>query len=337
MSITSQDYRPYSGSLAQLARRQGDVAAHAQLLAAGVPAATIRDRCRPGGRWQRPLPGVVVLHSGPLTGEERYRAALCYATRRTASPLPAPGRAPAEAVITGAAALMLHQVRAARMCGPQMIDVLVPYRRNVRSREWVRVYRTRRFPGVAAGGRGLPVAPLLRATVDAVRHAPDPGWVRGLLHEVVQARGVSLEELGAELRSECLGTRPGVAQVLGELVAGTRSPGEGLARRVVEGAGLPRPLWKPRLYVGGEFLCVADAYWARHGVLLDVDSRAQYFSVADWERARERHRRLEETGLWVVRVTPGQLAREPGRVVAEVRAALEAGPHGPLGRVSVRG
>lgn len=61
---------------ADLRRR---VLSAAQLKMRGVSVAEAAARCGDGGPWQRPLPGVYVLHPEPLTGEERLRAALLYA------------------------------------------------------------------------------------------------------------------------------------------------------------------------------------------------------------------------------------------------------------------
>lgn len=70
-------------------RTDGDVRQRvlsaAQLSARGVSAAEAAARCRAGGPWQQPLPGVYVLHPEPPTGEERLVSALLYAGRPPAS------------------------------------------------------------------------------------------------------------------------------------------------------------------------------------------------------------------------------------------------------------
>ncbi|MDV9177700.1 hypothetical protein R6V09_47225, partial [Streptomyces sp. W16] len=67
--------RPLS-HLSEVHRR---VLTTAQLRAHGVPAAEVNEQCRPDGPWQQLLPGVVLLHPGPPTGEERLHAVLTYA------------------------------------------------------------------------------------------------------------------------------------------------------------------------------------------------------------------------------------------------------------------
>jgi hypothetical protein len=175
----------------------------------------------------------------------------------------------------------------------------------------------------------LPVAPLLRAVVDAVRQEGGEQEA-GALYEVVQARGVTPEALAAELRAERLARRPGVREVLDDLDAGVRSPAEARARRLVEGADdVPHPLWNPSLFLDGEHLADPDAYWPAHGVMFEVDSLRHHFAVADHQRTLARHNRITRAGLMALHVTPGMVREEPERVLADLRELLAGGPYGP--------
>lgn len=157
----------------------------AQLKMRGVSVAEAAARCGDGGPWQRPLPGVYVLHPEPPTGEERLRAALLYAGRPPASgrrSVPAqPGPEAAdpesgygEAMITGLAALALHGFAAAPPPAPaDAVDVLVPRTRRLRSVGYVRLVRSAGTPR-AEQLRGLPVAPVERALADAIAGLGDP-------------------------------------------------------------------------------------------------------------------------------------------------------------------
>ncbi len=317
-----------------LARRQHEVATRAQLVAAGVPTSTVTRRCR-NGVWQRHLPGVIVLHSGPLSWQQRYLAALLYAAGRRD---PAPGGRAGPALVTGVAALALYGLR----CAPppervREVDVLVPTGFGVRPQRCVRVHRTQRLPQTVLLAGRLPAVPLPRAVVDAVRVGGPGTAVPGLLHEVVQTRRVTPRRLTAELRAAKLSGQADVAGVLREIAAGVRSPAEGLARGVVLAAGLPAPLWNPRLTLDGEFLAVPDAYWQREGVLLEVDSREHHWAVTAWEGTMARHNRLAALGFQVLHVSPRQLREQPDEVVAALRTALATGPHGPAARVRVSG
>ncbi|MCT2590872.1 hypothetical protein LHJ74_13290 [Streptomyces sp. N2-109] len=342
-----------------LARDQQGIILRTELLAAGVPDRTVSNRCR-SGRWQTPLPGVVALHSGALSWDQRYRAALLYAgprrtahgtgsrtgpPARSASPTgPGRRRAPGARdgplltapLLTGPAALALYRLKAAP--APEdvrEIDVLTPTSSHLASRQWVRVHRTRRMPRPVLMQGRLPVAPLLRAAVDTARLTGPGDRTRTLLHEIVQARGIAPAALAAELRAARLPRRPDLAAVLEELSAGTRSPAEALARTTIRRTDLPQPLWNPTLHLDGDLLAVPDAYWPEHGVLLEVDSRAHHWAVADWERTMARHNRLAALGFRVLHVSPSQLRRTPDEVLTALRTALTTGPHGPLHRISV--
>jgi hypothetical protein len=284
--------------------------------------------------WQRPLPGVVVLHSGPLSWQQRYRAALLYAVGRR--PPGTAGRS-GPALVTGVAALALYEVRSVPL--PERIrdvDVLVPMGYGARSLDGVRVRRTHRMPQPVLLAERMPAVPLRRAVVDAVRGGGGHQVaVCGLLHEVVQTGRVSPELLAAELRAARLSGRADVAGVLSELEVGVRSPAEGLARGVVLATDLPRPLWNARLTLDGEFLAVPDAYWQAEGVMLEVDSKRHHWAVADWEGTMARHNRLAAHGFQVLHVSPRQLRERPGEIVAALRVALSTGPHGPVDRVRV--
>ncbi|MEU9002361.1 hypothetical protein [Streptomyces sp. NPDC048551] len=59
-----------------LARRQLGLATRHQLTTGGVPAATLTSRTRPGGPWQRLLPRVYLLQTGPPDHRQRALAAV---------------------------------------------------------------------------------------------------------------------------------------------------------------------------------------------------------------------------------------------------------------------
>ena len=42
---------------------------------------------------------------------------------------------------------------------------------------------------------------------------------------------------------------------------------------LIRRAGLPEPLWNPRLYLGGLYLGKPDAWWGAVSVAVEVDSR----------------------------------------------------------------
>ena len=120
---------PDSEYVEWLMASQRGVLCRAQVLALGVTAQGLRYRIRPGGPWQRLLPGVYLTVTGEPTREQREVAALLYAGQPS--------------VITGPAALLRHRIR-----GPATatVDVLVPARRERTIRRFAVPHRTRRMP-----------------------------------------------------------------------------------------------------------------------------------------------------------------------------------------------
>ena len=98
-------------ALDALLRKQQLVVSRAQAADCGVTPAALQYRIRPGGPWQRLLPGVYLAVTGTPTPAQREIAALVYA---------GPG-----SVMTGLAALRRHGVR---MPDGSHIAVLVPAR-----------------------------------------------------------------------------------------------------------------------------------------------------------------------------------------------------------------
>jgi hypothetical protein len=153
----------------------------ADLLAAGVTNYALAARCRPSGPWQRLLPGVVLMSTGPPSRQQRLRAAVAYAGHG--------------AVITGADALREQGITVP--C-PAEVLILVPSGRRLASRSYLTVERTTR-PPEPVWRTGLPLAPVARATIDAARHERDQFRLRTLLLAPVAMGACTLAELRAEL------------------------------------------------------------------------------------------------------------------------------------------
>ncbi|WP_406450102.1 hypothetical protein OG782_11965 [Streptomyces sp. NBC_00876] len=315
----------------------------AQLKARGVSAARAAAQCRAGGPWQQPLPGVYVLHPGPLDGRELLRSALLYAGRPPASgrrsvPAQPAGVDPAygEAMITGIAALALHGFVAVQpVVAMDRIDVLVPRMRRLRSAGYARLLRTAELPRPERLD-GLPVAPVARALADAVAGLGDAFAVRRLLTEAVRGGHCEPVVVVGELnRAKVLG-RPQVVDAVDSLLAEGRALAEERLYDMVRSYGLPEPLWNVDLRLpGGPHLGGVDAYWPDEAVAVELDTRAPRHSRLDDGRRQEEHEaqwsayaarreHLERLGVTVVHLTPKKLrdAREQQAVV--VRTALMA-------------
>jgi hypothetical protein len=332
MNNTPMTPRPLHHLLSD-ARRS--VLTTAQLRAHGVSPAETDEQCRPGGPWQRVLPGVCLLHAGPPTPEERLHAVLLYAARcgETAGVPTQPGvgdaRAPggyADVAITGLAALALYGFASASplLCLDR-IDVLVPRPRRLRSTGCARVLRTRRFPTPAAV-MGLPVAPVPRALADAVADLPDGRAVRRLLAEAVRAGHCEPQAVVRELTQAGLVSRPHMAEAVGSLLSEGRAIAEDRLYRMVDEYGLPAPVWNVDLRLpGGRRLGGLDAYWPDQAVAVELDTRAPRQEEDPlWPECSRKRETLESLGITVVQITPGKLRDSPEQQAVAVRTALMA-------------
>lgn len=304
--------------LAELLRKQHAVIARHQTLACGMTDQGLRLRARPGGAWQRLLPGVYMTLPGSPNPDQRDMAALLYAG--------------ASSVITANAALQRHGIRAPR--APQ-VDVLVPASRQPQSTGFVRVLRTTRMPEQVCVSGLIRFTMAARAVADAARGLTELREVRAVVADSVQRGWCRVAELAEELRR---GPSAGAAllrQVLAEVADGIRSTAEADLRDLVKRAGLPMPMFNARLYAGKALIAVADAWWPDAAVAAEVDSREWHLSPEDWERTLRRHARLTAHGILVLHFTPKQIRAEPAQVAAAIRAALDAGRSGGQPRVRV--
>jgi hypothetical protein len=291
-----------------LVARRGQVVRTAELKAAGLAESTISYRLRSGGPWQRVLPGVAVLHSGPPTSQERLAAALLYAG--------------GGAMVTGRSALRLYGVRSARANGD--VHILVPHKRRRASKDDVVIERSRRLPLHRSVDR-IPVSPIARATVDATRRMTDLREVRALVAEVVQRQLCSIAELGEEIKRASVRGSALPRRVLAEVAAGVRSVAEAEARELIRRAGLPHPLWNEDVYdAKGRWLGRPDAFWPDLGLVLEIDSLEWHLSPASYRATQARQRRLAKAGLMVLPVLPSVIRQQPVEFMAELAESMAA-------------
>ncbi|MFP1627106.1 hypothetical protein ACLB9X_18465 [Streptomyces sp. 5K101] len=302
------------------------VVSGAELRARGVPPARAAQQCRAGGPWQVLLPGVYLLRPGPVTGEERLLAALLYAGR-PAVPAQRKDSAPyGQAMVTGLAALALHGFSGVPPLSTlDVIDVLVPRTRRLRSTGCVRLVRGQVLPLAEEAG-GVPVAPVARALADAVAGlSEDPQRVRLLLTEAVRG-GCEPAAVVRELNDAGLLGRPHVIDAVDSLLAEGRATAEGRLYDMVRAHGLPEPLWNVDLRMpGGPHLGGMDAYWPDQAVAVELDTRApRHDEDALWSEYAHKRDVLERLGVTVVHLTPRKLRDAPEQQAVVVRTALMA-------------
>ncbi|MGW5473627.1 hypothetical protein [Streptomyces chartreusis] len=306
----------------------------AQLKSHGVATAEMNEQCRPGGPWQQLLPGVLLLHPGPPTGEERLHAALMYASRERTPGVPAQPNAgeehaaPAyhEVMITGLAALTLHGFSATPpLTALDTIDVLVPRMRRLRSAGCARILRTAALP-TPRQVTGIPVAPVPRALADAVAELTDASAVRRLLTEAVRGGHCEPASVVRELNQAKLLGRPHVVDAVDSLLAEGRAIAEDRLYAMVHEHGLPDPVWNVDLRLpGGPHLGGLDAYWPEQAVAVELDTRApRQEEDALWSEYARKRETLERLGITVVHITPKKLRDGTEQQAAVVRTALMA-------------
>jgi hypothetical protein len=296
---------------------QHGVLSRSQALACGVTASGLQHRLRPGGPWRRLLPGIYLTATGAPTQEQLATAALLHGGP--------------DSVITGTAALRNYAIR---VPDSRTIDVLVPARRQAISTGFVTLSRTWRMPRQWTVDGFLRFALAERAVADTVRRLPELADVRAVVASAVQQRRCTIMDLATELADGPIRGSARLRAVLAEVIAGVRSAPEADLRDLIRRAGLPEPLYNPKLYLGDVFLAQPDAWWPEYGVAVEVDSREWHLSPADWERTMTRHRRMSAAGVIVLHISPRQLREQQADAIAEIAGALRSGR--PLPAITTR-
>ena len=298
------------------------VAHRRRLLAAGLSGYRVRTAVA-GGRWQEPLPGVVVGHSGPLTRWERWQAALEYggpgAVLSHRSALLAVGARVGELPsVTRPAG-----VRGSYQLPPEggLVEITVDHGRHLRSSAFVVVHQSRRPVDDARHVGGLAVVHPARAAVDAAATSVRRNDVDHVVADVLQRELCSVRALHEE--ATALGRRctPWLTAALADAARGMRSVGESDLRRVVVLGQLPEPEWNaPVQTPSGTFF--VDALWRRQGVAAEADGAEFHLGAADWSADLRRQNALQATGLRLFRYPVRRLRGEPHGCAGELSVVL---------------
>lgn len=276
------------------------------LVALGVRESTVYKRCRDGGPWQRLAPGIVLLSTGEPSADQLVTAALLHG---------GPG-----AVLTGLHAGRRHGVRRGPAPG-QTVHILVPHARQVRCASWIEVERSERMPPAVVRD-GVPLAPVPRAVIDAVRRLRDTRSITELLADPVQQGLCRVEHLSAELAA-C--SRRGTATPRRVLVAvsdGIRSAAERDAQRLWRRSGLPEPWWNVPVFDSrGVLLGVADAWWDEIAFAWEINSYEWHLSPEAYAREQEKVAAFLAAGVPVLPTQPSRMRVRPAEVLREVNEA----------------
>ena len=288
--------------------RQEHVLSRSQALACGMTRDALRHRIRPGGPWQRILPGVYLTVTGTPTRVQNEVAAVLYAGTGS--------------VITGLAALRRQGIRVPE---ESVTSVLIPAGRVRASQGLVSIWPTTRMPERICYEGAVQFALPTRAVADSARELTSFRDVRAVVADTVQRGLCRVDGLGEELRQGPVRNSAWLRRALAEVSDGIRSVAEADLRDLIIKARLPVPMFNAHLYLGPAFLAAVDAWWPQAGVAVEVDSREWHLSPADWDHTLRRGRRLSARGVIVLHVTPGQLRTQPTAVLADIRRALAAG------------
>jgi hypothetical protein len=287
---------------------QQNVIARQQAIACGMTETVLRYRIRPGGPWQKIIPGVYLAVTGTVTADQREMAALLHAGPRS--------------VITGSVAV--------RRCGirppaSNVVDVLVPVDVRCQSFTFVRVQRTTRMPPQIRRTGEIRFAGPTRAVADTARALTAFRDVRAVVADALQKRLCSIKALRSELEQGPAKGSGLLRRALDEVGDGIRSVPEGDLRLLLKRARVPMPVFNARLYDGDTLIAIVDCWWPDAGVAGEVDSREYHYSADDWQRTMRRHDRLVARGVLLLHFTPQRIRTDPDAVVLEILSALAAG------------
>ena len=269
------------------------------------------------GRWQPLLPGVVVTHTGPVTGPQQAWAAVLVCG--------------SGACLSGDAALVALGMPLGEL---GVLHVAVPEDRVV----------VRRVLAPAAGAQ-VRVVPRRVSRLSALRHpVRQPPTVRvptAVLHAAawaasdraaewriaaaVQQRRVTVHDLREALRAMPGLRRHGlVATVLDDVELGAHAASELDFIRFLRRWRLPAPDRLQRPVRLGR-LRYLDAWWERQRVAAELDG-AHHRTAGTWEadllRANDVLVAGRQDGTTLLRFTPGNLRHDGERVAAQLAAVL---------------
>lgn len=297
------------------------VAHRRQLSGSGVSVGRIR-RAIAAGRWQEPVPGVVVAHGGPLTRRQRWLVGLAHAgdagcLSHTSALLVLGARVDEPFAPRRAAG-----VRGRYAAPPEggLVEVSVPHGRHLRSSGFVVVHQTRR-PVRPVLVDGLRLTEAARSAVDVAQTADHRSDVDHVVSHVLRRRFTEVEALVAETVALGRSATPWLRAAVRDATRGMRSVGEADLRRVVVRAGLPEPEWNAPVETphGTYFV---DALWRRQRVAAEADGAAFHLSGEDWGRDLRRQNALQATGLRLLRFPVRRLRGAPDDCGAEMCALV---------------
>lgn len=297
---------PAEAAIGRLAAGQHGVVARRQLATLGVTETMIRDRMR-SGQLLRLHAGVYAVGHRQLRREGIWLAAVLAL---------GPGAALSHRDAAG-----LHDLRAANHA---RVDVTTT-RRGTRPQPGIELRRTTVLDArdVTVVG-AIPVTTIARTLVDLASVLPRQQLARALreadIRRAVDAHDV--EDALSRTRN-----RPGSGHAtLRAVLEEHRDRGLQLTRSVLEDRflallaahGLPRPATNARV---GPF--EVDAFWPARRLVVELDGWQHHHDRVAFQRDRDKGNALIELGCTVLRFTHDDVARDPVKIAAQLRALLK--------------
>jgi hypothetical protein len=287
-------------SLHEIVDRQQSIITRPQLISAGIDDHAIYRKVRRGS-WQRVLPGIYHVETGPLTLEHRRIAGALFTGE--------------SAQLTGGATLLWYGFKSP--VATDRIHALVPHESRRRSAGFVIVQRALSLDHDARDAGSYRVTSPARAAIDYCRLTSDFQSVRAIMTEAVQAHFASEKALDDEIRRAARSRTALARRALTEICDGVRSSPEAELREITSHSKiLPAIVWNPQLTDrDGIQLPSPDGWIADAAIALEVDSREYHSSSDGWRQTLRRHNTLSEQGVMVLHFTPAEIRSESARVL----------------------
>ena len=248
-----------------------NVMTYAQLAEAGVSTSAVRHRLT-RGEWQRPLPGVIVTHSGTLTRREQLEAALAYAgpsavlSHRTAAEILQLGFPTAERVI-----------------------LTIPHEQRIVRGSGFTAHRSRLLtPEHITTRAGLPCTTVERTVVDLADATPKASRALAVIADAVGSQRTTTQRILDQVAlHNRLRHRAVIQDALAETRAGARSYLEVLHARICRNHGLPIGTRQRRFEADGRVFFV-DEVVEDYGLVTELDGHLGHEKLLERFRDMDR-------------------------------------------------
>ncbi|MBA3783391.1 MAG: hypothetical protein H0X12_16255 [Nocardioides sp.] len=292
--------------VAELAAHQGGVVSRAQIYALGLTRAEVRADVR-AGRWARVGSRSIVVHTGDVSTEGRWWAAVFEGGDR--------------ACLDGETALLASGLQ---HYASSVIRVSVPRGVLAHHFGWADIRQTRRWRADDVVASGVPRVKVEIAAVRAALWARSDKQAALLLSMTVQQGLSTPERIGRALLDVRRDRRRSLAHaVVLDLLGGARSLGELDFARQCRRRGLPEPT-RQAVRRGRDGRYYLDALWEDYAVVVEIDG-IQHGRADQVVADALRHNEVTLDHLTVMRLPLLGLRVAPGEFFDQIARALTAG------------